>query len=176
MKDCEHVDELLGPWLDGQLSRSDTEAVRSHLAECAGCREQVRQLEKLDALMKSVLAPSEAGIAFAPFWRAVKERIETRRRWRGVVVEGVRSVLTGPALAWAVPAVIVLVIGIFSLDSLWPGLRGRSANNFAAVESIDAHGRNVALLREDNTKTTVIWLYQEEDNDTPEEPASGPSF
>jgi hypothetical protein len=69
----------------------------------------------------------------------------------------------------------VLLIGAFSLDSLWPAWRGRSQNNFAAVESIDAHGRNVALLREDNTKTTVIWLYQEEDDDTSEAPA-GPSF
>jgi len=38
-------------------------------------------------------------------------------------------------------------------------------NNFAAVESIDAYGRNVALLRENETRTTVIWLYQNQEGD-----------
>ncbi len=40
-----------------------------------------------------------------------------------------------------------------------------NASNFASVESIDAHGRNVALLREDETKTTVIWLYQNQEGE-----------
>jgi len=49
----------------------------------------------------------------------------------------------------------------------------------AAVDSIDAHGRNVALLREYDSKTTVIWLYedQEGENETAEEPPPpGPAF
>jgi hypothetical protein len=33
------------------------------------------------------------------------------------------------------------------------------------VESIDAHGRSVALLRENESKTTVIWLYQNEEGE-----------
>jgi hypothetical protein len=70
---------------------------------------------------------------------------------------------------------ILLLIAVVSLESLWFAGPGRPRDNFAAVESIDAHGRNVALLREDKTKTTVIWLYQEEGDETSEAPAS-PSF
>jgi anti-sigma factor RsiW len=176
MKTCEDVNELLGPWLDRELSAADAEAVRAHVADCAECGEEARQLERLDAIMKSALAPAAAEIAFAPFWRDVRHRIETRRAWPATVADRIRSAFRGPALAWAVPAVIVLLIGAFSFDSLWQGLTGRTRNNFAVVESIDAHGRNVAVFREDDTKTTVIWLYQEEDNETYEEPPADASF
>jgi hypothetical protein len=71
-----------------------------------------------------------------------------------------------------------LVLAILSLDSYIPGFR-EGRNSFASVESIDAYGRNVALLRENESKTTVIWLYedQEGENATADEPAkSAPAF
>jgi hypothetical protein len=80
-------------------------------------------------------------------------------------------------VAWAVPATIVIVLALLSLDSFRKLVTPR--NNFAAVESIDAHGRNVALWREDETKTTVIWLYhnQEGENESSgENSETGPSF
>jgi hypothetical protein len=79
-----------------------------------------------------------------------------------------------------VPAVIALVLALFSLDSYLPGWRfGGARNNFAAVESIDAYGRSVALLRENESKTTVIWLYQDQEgeNEAAEDATkSGPAF
>jgi hypothetical protein len=56
---------------------------------------------------------------------------------------------------------------------------GGSRNSFASVESIDAYGRSVALLREQETKTTVIWLYQDQEgeNEAAEDTAkSAPTF
>ncbi len=74
-----------------------------------------------------------------------------------------------PRLAWAVPAAIVLILGLFSLQQYFPG-----PTNQAAVESIDGHGFNVALLREAKTKTTVIWLFdnQESENEASADSAS----
>jgi hypothetical protein len=66
---------------------------------------------------------------------------------------------------------------VFSYESYFPIWRSR--NNFATVESIDSHGRNVALLREDDSKTTVIWLYQNQEGDdeaAEETPPPGPAF
>ena len=116
-------------------------------------------------------------LAFEPFWAGVQERITKKRSWREAVMEWVRSTFAGPGLAWTVPAVIVVLLAVFSLDSFWK--LGSQRNNFAAVESIDAHGRNVALLREDETKTTVIWLYQNqegEDESSGENTETSPSF
>jgi hypothetical protein len=69
------------------------------------------------------------------------------------------------------------LIGILSYEWYFPGARSR--NNLATVESIDSYGRSVALLREDESKTTVIWLYQnpEGDDEAAEEtPQPSPAF
>jgi putative zinc finger protein len=180
MKDCNDIREVLGAWLDAELNPSEAEAVRSHVAGCSACAEERRQLEKLQLTMKSVFSTEGERITFEPFWRGVRERIERNRPWHVELADWLRSVLEAPTLVWAVPAMLVVLIVAFSFNSIWPSLRWwGQRNNYAAVESIDAHGRNVALLREDDTKTTVIWLYQnpEGENETSEEPAkSGPSF
>jgi hypothetical protein len=103
-----------------------------------------------------------------------------KRAWRENFGDWLRSVFSGPRIAWAIPAVILVLLGVVSADSFLPRLRFfGQRNNFASVESIDAYGRNVALLREDETKTTVIWLYQNpegEDDSSDEATQTRPSF
>ena len=115
-----------------------------------------------------------------PFWREVERRISQKGAWHEDLLDWFRRSLSTPRIAWAVPAVIALLLLVLSLESYLPWWRfGGRRNNFAAVESIDAHGRSVALLRENETKTTVIWLYQdhEGENEAAEEPSkSGPAF
>lgn len=176
MKNCESIQASLSAWLDGELKQADAEAVRLHVEGCASCAEAQSKLFKLDAAMKVALAPANE-IAFEPFWLGVRTRIEQKRSWTMEWAERLRSLMAPPSLAWAVPAVIVLLLGVFSYSSFLTGRGPR--NNFAAVESIDAHGRNVALLREDETKTTVIWLFQNPEGDnesTSETPKKGPTF
>lgn len=176
MKNCESIQESLGAWLDGELKQSEAEAVRLHVEGCQDCGVAQKKLVKLNAAMKAVLAPA-GEVAFEPFWLGVRTRIEEKRSWTGAWTEWLRSIIAPPSLAWGVPAAIVLLLAVFSYNSLLPGRGPR--NNFAAVESIDAHGRNVALLREDETKTTVIWLYQDPEGDnesTRENPKKGPTF
>lgn len=180
MNSCEQIQDSLGAWLDGELSPRDAEAVRLHVGACKACGEERKNLEKLNAALKAVLVPAAADVAFEPFWRAVRNRIEERRPWTAEWAQRAGSWFTMPSLVWAVPAIIVLLLGVFSFDSFFPGWRGAvPRNNFAAVESIDAYGRNVALLREDETKTTVIWLFQnpEDENDSAADNVQkGPTF
>jgi anti-sigma factor RsiW len=174
---CESMREALGPWHDGELNRRDAEAVRLHVESCARCGQEWRELERLDSAVKNHLESQAPRIDFEPFWRGVQQRIAEKRSWHEQVIEWFQPRLSGPGLAWAVPAVIFLVLAGVSFNSFWR--LGPQRNNFAAVESIDAHGRNVALLREDETKTTVIWLYQNqegEDESSGENTDAGPSF
>jgi anti-sigma factor RsiW len=177
MRDCESIRASLGVWLDGELSASDAEMVRSHLERCAQCDGERRQLEKLHASLKSLVLSDAPRVSFEPFWREVQQRIAKKWSWREKVKAGSQAIFVRPGLAWAVPVVIVILLGVLSLDSFWRTAPQR--NNFAAVESIDAHGRNVALLREDETKTTVIWLYQNQEGENEssgENGGAGPSF
>jgi anti-sigma factor RsiW len=175
MTTCENIRESLDGWLDGELNQADAEAIRLHVESCSECKEERRQLERLDASLKSILESEASRVAFEPFWHAVQQKIAVQPKWYNGVVEWIRPAFAGPRLAWAVPVVIVLLLGGLWMASLWRV--GAPRNNFATVESIDAHGRNVALLREDETKTTVIWLYQEgEDESSQENTETGHSF
>ncbi|HEX9788244.1 MAG TPA: zf-HC2 domain-containing protein [Candidatus Binatia bacterium] len=177
MNECERLQESLGGWLDGELSSAESERVRAHVESCAACRAARQRFEKLDSVLNGVLVAEAGRVEFTPFWRAVERRISERRPRRP---EWLDRLLRVPRTAWAVPAVIALLLALLSFDSYLPGWRwGATRGSFAAVDSIDAHGRSVALLRENETKTTVIWLYedQEGEHETAEEAAqSGPVF
>ena len=181
IKRCEDIRGRIGALMDGELSRSGAEEVRVHLESCTACCEERRQLEKLQAALKAVLVAGPSSVSFERFWSAVEQRIKRQRVWHEDFFGWVRDLSTPPQLAWLVPAVIILVLmGVFSLESFFPGSRlAVRRNNFAAVESIDGFGRNVAVLRENETKTTIIWLYQNqegEDESTGEKSDASPSF
>jgi len=180
MTNCENIRDSIGRWLDGELTPSESAAVQAHVATCAECAEARRQLESLQRALTGVLVADAAPIEFMPFWREVQRRINLKRAWYEDISEWAREFFTAPRVAWSVPVAIVLLLAVFSLDSYFPGNPfGGSRNSFASVESIDAHGRSVALLRENESKTTVIWLYQNEEgeDETGEDGAkSGPTF
>lgn len=178
MTDCENIRESIGRWLDGELGPSESESVRSHVADCAQCRQAQLQLEKIQSELKRALFSEAQKIDFLPFWRAVQLRIAEKRAWYADALDWGRGLVTAPRAAWAVPVIIALLLAVLSLDSYFLGWRG-ARNSFATVESIDAYERNVALLRENESKTTVIWLYQDQEGDneaTDDSAKSAPAF
>jgi len=180
MKECRDFRESLGAWLDGELSLAEAEGIRLHVNNCLACGEERRQLESLNVWLKRDLEKEGKAVAFESFWRGVRQRIDEKRAWHEELREWADAIFTPPRLAWGIPAILVILLTVLSIDSFVPGWRsGTLRNNFAAVDSIDAYGRNVALLREDETKTTVIWLYQNQEGDyeaSAETPDTRPSF
>jgi anti-sigma factor RsiW len=178
MESCANIQERLGAWLDGELNPAEGERVELHLKQCPVCVGEKSRIERLDSALKNTLEAEAATVPFAPFWAGVHARIVEERSWQVRVVDWFRLTLTPPRLAWAIPAVIVLLLGVLSLERFVPGL-GFGQTNLASVESIDGHGMNVALLRESQTKTTVIWLFEDHEGETESaaEPASAdPAF
>jgi hypothetical protein len=132
-------------------------------------------LERLQGSIKEIIEKSASEVPFEAVWHGVERRILERRPWQKQLLDRLQSALRPGRLAWAVPAVAVFLIGVFSLAEFyhgWPFLP--NGTHIMRVESIDGHGLNTALFRESETRTLVIWLFQDqEDNDeSPEESAS----
>ena len=179
MRECESIRESIERWLDGELDAGESASIRTHLASCAQCREMQRRLEAVQVVLKDALIEEAQKIEFLPFWRAVEARIGQKTSWYEQTLEWARGVCTGYRAAWVIPATIALLLAILSLQSYIPGWWKDPRNSFATVESIDSYGRNVALLRENESKTTVIWLYedQEGENGTADDSTkSAPAF
>ncbi len=180
MKDCEAIESSLGAWLDGELDHSEAERVRIHVQECPSCLGEKERLERLQASLKGVLEGGASELAFEPFWDGVRQRILERKPWHARLWDWARPAFYPKRLAWAIPLVIVFFLGIFSLEQFFPGWRwGSNRGNVAAVDSIDGHGFNVAVFRESKTKTTVIWLFEnleDEDESSGESASTDSSF
>jgi hypothetical protein len=166
MKNCDAIQESVGAWLDGELGLRDAEAVRAHTNNCPSCAEHKRRLERLQSSLHSALESGASQIAYQTFWAGVERRISEERPWSVEIFDWVRSALPARRLAWAAPLAILVFVAFLSVNRYFPGEEtGSPQGNFTAVESIDAHGFNVAILRESETKTTVIWLFQIQEGD-----------
>ncbi|HEY1372332.1 MAG TPA: zf-HC2 domain-containing protein [Candidatus Binatia bacterium] len=171
MSECDRIQEWLGAWLDGELPPARSDEVKLHVEKCAACAAEKVRIQRLDAALKRALEARVSDAAFAPFWAGVRERIAREKSWNQRVFNWMRGVFAFPRLAWAIPVTAVVLIALFSTIRYSDYF---SATNQASVESIDGHGFNVALLREAKTKTTVIWLFenQETEDDNSVEPAA----
>lgn len=177
-KPCEEIEELIGPWLDQELGQAEAARVQSHVPGCPSCSKKREELERLQNSLKSLLEVRASGLAFEPFWREVHRRIVEQKPWYLKPWKGLSRYLYPPRLTWAIPVVIAVLLAVLSPEQFVPGWGLISyRNNVAAVESIDGHGLNVAVLRESKTKTTVIWLFQsqEGEDESSEEPSSDDS-
>ena len=105
---CQELDERLDGWVDRTLPEEQRLEVESHLAECAGCRAEERQLRRLlthaSALPRSVSPPRD-------LWPEISGKIERGRAWswRGS---------WQPALA--VAAAVVVAVGAVVLGQQPP--------------------------------------------------------
>ena len=166
MKSCEHVQSFLGAWLDGELNPSDSTFITEHIEQCSGCLRERDQLVKLQSSLAGVLLHNATPVTHEQFWRQLESRLAQNSPWWARLSEGFGRFFAGPRLAWSVPAAVgTLLLVISGFHLLKFGAAPAARNNYAVVDSIDAFGRSVALWREDETKTTVIWLYQQDEGE-----------
>lgn len=77
MDQDQHIDHLLGSYLEAELSESEQINVAAHLARCAACRHKLVALEALIADLKRL--PSEID-APPQLWQSIKEDLGEVRR------------------------------------------------------------------------------------------------
>jgi hypothetical protein len=166
MKHCADIKKSLGAWIDGEVAAAEAAEIQLHVQGCASCLDEKTRIERIEASLKSLLETRASAIAFDSFWAGVRRRIDEERPWPTRAGDWMRGVFSPPRLAWAVPTMVVMLVAALSLDQFFPGWRWAfGPTNVASVESIDSHGFNVALLREAKTKTTVIWLFENQESE-----------
>src|SRR5918997_3767038 len=119
MSRCESTRETVGPGLEGDLAAGKAEATRLHVEGCAACSEERHRLERLHSTMRMVLESNGSELQFDPFWQGVQQRIAQQSNWYNELGDWFRRTCTAPRLAWAVPAVIVIMLAGLSIDAFF---------------------------------------------------------
>ncbi|MEA2551897.1 MAG: putative zinc-finger [Fimbriimonadaceae bacterium] len=103
--ECNKASQLLNAYADSELSKSDQSLLEAHLAECRACRNELEDIQRVDAQMRStVVAPDPLRSAIAsrlerePSRSTLKEKVGMKYRWglaavlaAGLIVVGVMS-------------------------------------------------------------------------------------
>ena len=103
---CEHVDNVLSAWFEGDLDLLQRRAVDAHLRECLRCASIVRDIEALrrDAANLPEMAPSR------DLWSGIAARIETP-----VIELAPRQAAPAPARrTWQMAAAAVVLMAVSS--------------------------------------------------------------
>jgi anti-sigma factor RsiW len=73
---CEDVNELLIPYLDGELSKEEREAIELHLSTCSRCREELEALAAIrDGSRQALKAMAAEATSPAQSWEAIEPQL-----------------------------------------------------------------------------------------------------
>jgi anti-sigma-K factor RskA len=164
---CSAVSKFLEKYFDQEVTDGERSLVEAHLLDCHACQDVLRSMKKL---RDSVKAPVEEAVQKEDFqwvWQKIERGI--RLEERPTFGETLRSWLQIPPLfqrkVW-IPAVaaaaIILVITIPLLFKKTPSYPSPSV-----VEYVESQTHNVMVYESENTKVTVIWLFEEPEKETP---------
>ncbi|MBI4713465.1 MAG: zf-HC2 domain-containing protein [Planctomycetes bacterium] len=116
--ECAKTRELIGPYLDNELSADELSRVKTHLADCADCRRELAELEQVKGLVRS-LPRHPASKALIERMEQFNKPVQTSflLRYRPAISGGTPPMLRWliPSIATAAAAVLVVYVSIISL-------------------------------------------------------------
>lgn len=119
---CDEVRLLLVSFADGALSCARAEAVRAHVAGCAGCREELAQLAADAELLRRDEKPEVPAYLGSRIIAGIRERQAEGKTWLAAVVPVGQCGLSR-AMA-RVAAVVLVAVGVWLGTALARGIAG----------------------------------------------------
>lgn len=130
MKACDHFGPELAAFIYGDLGAAETKSLESHLESCAGCRDELRGLQRAAlSLNASETFPEESEVDWAAFTAATVQRARgfkpaaSRKGGQGFLawLDQIRRAPVWAAAAGGIVLLIGVAAGTYATLSLRPG-------------------------------------------------------
>jgi len=164
---CREAKALLPLFFDGELDARRMRAVALHGTRCRDCEKELRQFERVHALVaQAVNAPLEQA-DFSNFWTQLEPKLRTRRvPWWVRIQERLPDLSLGRGFAWpAIAAAAIAALFAFLMfsraqqPSSQPGPPVlASVEAPALIDSIDSDVDSVAVVNDPGTGAAVLWV------------------
>jgi hypothetical protein len=162
MKDsCSVLSKLLEKYFDQEVTDEERSFVDVHLVDCHACQEALRSMEKIRGLVK---APVEGAVKKENFpwvWEKIERGIHLQER--PIWWQSLRSWLdffpSFKKRAW-IPVVATIAVLLFITTQIFfkkPSIYPSAS----VVEYIESETNNVMVYDLEDSKVTVIWLFEE---------------
>jgi predicted anti-sigma-YlaC factor YlaD len=167
MKDsCFSVSKLLEKYFDQEVTDRERLLVEGHLQDCPACRNALTSMEGLRTLIKVPVEEVTQQEDFPWVWQKIEReiRLQEKASWW----QSLRSWIDHSPLlkkkAW-IPAVATLVVLLF-ISTQVILKKTPSYSDTSVVEYIESETYNIMVYESEKTKMTVIWLFDEEDQES----------
>jgi anti-sigma factor RsiW len=152
-------------YLDGEMSKDEAEAFRARLAENPALCQQLQEMQRVGALVRSWAAVAEA--RGAELVEPTLARVQNAERTR------VRQTTLGYAVATAF--LLVLPWSRQAPELAAPAVQARAQNpSAAAIERVEAGDKQAQVFVLGGSTTPVVWLVDDApDDDAPEQQDPG---
>lgn len=160
---CLSVSKLLEKYFDQEVRDNEKSLVEGHLRNCADCRNALRSLEELRALIKSPVEEAIREEDFPWIWQKIEREIRKTQEkltwWQSLhswldIRPLFRKKVWIPAAATLVVLLFITVRLIFQAAPSYPGA--------TVVEYLDSPTYNVMVYQPEEPKVTVIWVFDEQ--------------
>ena len=136
---CEHARDLLGAYVDGELTHNEQHAVTEHVATCAECRATVEDLQRMSQQLRTT------GREAMPAGLALRVRAALAREAAAMEALPAQGVA---AMRWRQPAVFKQVAALAAacvVSSLitWSALTWTDATAHVEQDVVSAHIRSL---------------------------------
>mgnify|MGYP001144112575 CR=1 FL=1 len=168
MKDsCSAVSKLLEKYFDQEVTDKERSLVEAHLLDCHACQDVLKSMEKLRDVVRAPVEEAVEKEDFPWVWEKIEKGIrleerptfwETLRSWLRISPPFKRKVWI-PAVATVAIVLLVTIPLLFKKAPSYPSL--------SVVEYVESQTHNVMIYESENTKVTVIWLFEEPGKETP---------
>ena len=161
MKDsCSSVSKLLEKYSDQEVTDKERFLVEGHLQDCSACRDALKSMEELRALIRVPIEEALQKEDFPWVWQKIEKEIRLQKKltwWQSL-----RSWLDVSPLfrrrVW-IPAAATVVVLLFITAQIilrkTPSYPGASV-----VEYLESPTCNVMVYQSEEPKATVIWLLE----------------
>jgi anti-sigma factor RsiW len=164
---CSSISKVLEKYFDQEVTDEERLLVERHLRACSACRDALKSMEGLKALIKAPVEEAVEKEDFHWIWQKIEREIrsqakpawwQTLRSWLDVRPLFQRKVWI-PAVATLV--VLLLITAQIVLKKI-PSYPGGSV-----VEYVESPTYNVMVYQSETPKVTVIWLFDEPEEGIP---------
>ena len=163
---CSGLSELLEKYFDQEVTDEERSLVDTHLVNCHACRDLLNSMEKMRDLVRAPVEEAVGEENFQWVWQKIERGIreeerpafwETLQRWLQIPPLSKRRV-------W-IPAAAMVMILFITLPLFFK--KNPSYQSASVVEYIESETNNVMVYESENSKVTVIWLFEEPEMETP---------
>jgi hypothetical protein len=166
MKDsCSSVSKLLEKYFDQEVTDRERLLVEGHLQDCPTCRDALTTMKGLRTLIK---VPVEEAIQQEDFpwvWQKIEREIRLQEKiswWQSLLSWLDLSPLLKKKV-W-IPAVATAAVFLFITTQVILK-KTPSYSEASVVEYIESETHNIMVYESEKAKMTVIWLFDEEDQE-----------